>query len=446
MRRHAPHPAPRTARALLALAAVLVAGGPARAQTVAPGGAPAAPVAQDEVPCTALRSALHGVVLLGARLESVGGPPCGVMTEYRDWMERSDGLLAVGRPRAARFTGREWDFASGAIRLGAPDWFVLIRGDSLSYAPLGRPRRLHLTAFAAEPSRAPAKLGSWYVLVDEDSAAMRQFRTPLSARRLHSVVDDRGSLVYATAGVQVDGARVRAQLAEARALRSALGFTDPLPLARYIVGPARDTTLAILGVLEMQRPLFAMMVNPPLAVFAPLTAERGLDRHELVHVATFGRRDVVPGSVGEAFAMHHGGSHGRPFGDSFCANKTIRALGALSAAQLDSALAGRWWDDPRADVAGYALGHAIGWFIAQRSDSAWIFANGEPARDNDAIGFLATRSGIARAEAMARITETFDRRRLECSALPGPTTATSPSPARATPPSGAAAAPARAPR
>lgn len=396
----------------------------------APAGAQAPAVAPEtEVPCTAMRSALHGVVLLGARLRQSGGPPCDLMVEYRDWMESSDALVGTRRPRDARFSGREWDFAAGAMRLGAPDYFVLIRGDSVTYAPLGRPRRLHLTAFAAAPAEAPTRLGSWYVLVDEDSAATRLFRSPVTGRRLHQVLEDRGSIVYAVGGVSVDGARVRAQLAEARALRAALGFPGELPVARYIVGPARDTTLTVLGVVQMDRPLFAMMVSPPLAVFAPLSAARGLDAHELVHVATFGRRDVVPGAVGEAFAMHHGGSHGRTFGEAFCANRTIRALDSLNAAQLDSALSGRWWNDRRADVAGFALGHAIGWFIAQRGDSAWIFAEGEPARDPDAIAFLAGRSGMERAEAMARIAETFEDRQRTCPP-PGPT-----------PPSGAAAAP-----
>ena len=92
----------------------------------------------------------------------------------------------------------------------------------------------------------------------------------------------------------------------------------------------------------------------------------------------------------------------------------LRGLPPLDAAQLDSALAGRWWDDARADVAGFTLGHAIGWFIAQRGDSAWIFADGEPATDNDAIGFLAARTGIARHVAMATIVETMAARRDAC--------------------------------
>ncbi len=424
-----------------AFALCLLASG-AWAQTPGTTAAAASP-AQTEVPCTALRSTLHGVVLLGARLESVGGPPCGIMVEYRDWMERSDALLDERRPRDARFTGREWDFAAGAMRMGAPDWFVLIRGDSLTYAAMGRPRQLHLTAYAAEPEQPPTRLGSWFVLVDEDSVAPRLFRSPVAARRLHPVIEDRGSLVYAVGGVQVDGARVRAQFAEARALRAALGFDDALPLARYILGPARDTTLATLGVRQMDRPLFAMMVFPPLAVFSPLSALGGLDAHEIVHVATFGRRDVIPGPVGEAFAMHHGGSHGKSFGESFCGNRTVLALDRLSVAQLDSALSGQWWNDPRADIAGYALGHAIGWFIAQRGDSAWIFADGEPAKSADAIAFLSARSGIAREEAMARIAEGFEERRRACPAAarstPRPTpTATMP----ASRPSAAAAAPA----
>lgn len=417
---------PLVVLAFLSLAFLSLAVARARAQAPSASAAAATP-ALDEVPCTALRSALHGVVLLGTRLETVGGPPCGIMVEYRDWMERSDELLGARRPRDARFTGREWDFAAGAMRLGAPDWFVLIRGDSLSHAAFGRPRRLHLTAFASEPAQAPTRLGSWFVLVDEDSVAPRLFRSPVTSRRLHQVIEDRGSLVYAVGGVQVDGARVRAQFAEARALRAALGFTDLLPIARFVIGPAHDTTLAVLGVLQMDRPLFAMMVYPPLAVFAPVSAMKGLDAHEIVHVATFGRRDVIPGAVGEAFAMHHGGSHGRPFAESFCSNRTIRGVGALSMAQLDSALSGQWWNDRRADVAGFALGHAIGWFIAQRGDSAWIFAAGEPATNHDAIAFLAVRSGIARDSAMARITEGFEARRVACPTLP----------------SGAAGAPAR---
>lgn len=398
---------------------------------------------QEEVPCTAMRSALHGVVLLGARLPAAGGPSCDLMVEYRDWMERSDDLLGARRARDARFTGREWDFAAGAMRLGAPDWFVLIRGDSLTFAAPGRPRRLHLTAFAAEPGAAPSRLGSWYVLVDEDSVATRAFRSPVTGRRLHQVLEDRGSLVYAVGGVAVDAPRIRAQFAEMRALRTALGFTDPLPLARYVIAPARDTTLSVLGVLQMDRPLFAMMVFPPLAVFAPLSAQGGLDAHEVVHVATFGRRDVIPGTVGEAFAMHHGGSHGRSFAESFCANRTIRALGALTAAQLDSALGGQWWDDARADVAGFALGHAIGWFIAQRGDSAWIFADGEPARNTDAIAFLSTRSGIPRDTAMARLVEGFAARRLACPVSSSPGAVTAPG-AVAIPPSATARAPGRA--
>jgi len=396
----------------------------------------------DEVPCTALRSSLHGVVLLGARTELTGGPPCALMQEYGDWLERSDALLTSARVRDARFSGREWDFAAGAMRLGAPDYFVLIRGDSLAYSPPGRPRRLHLSAFAAEPSQAPTRLGSWYVMVDEDSAAMRLFRSPVTEKRLHQVLEDRGSIVYAVSSVTINAAHVRSQLAEARALRAALGITEPLPRTRFIVGPARDTTLSVLGVREMWRPLFAMTVFPPLAVFAPLTARNGLDPHELVHVATFGRRDVVPASVGEAFAMHHGGSHGRDFSDAFCANRTIRALDSLTVAQLDSALDGLWWDDPRADVTGFALGHAMGWFLAQRGDSSWVFADGEPAKDNDAIAFLAARSGLARETAMAAIVEGFGRRRASCAPQAGARIA---APAASTSrPSGVAGVPGRA--
>lgn len=112
--------------------------------------------------------------------------------------------------------------------------------------------------------------------------------------------------------------------------------------------------------------------------------------------------------------MHHGGSHERPFAEAFCESKVLRALPPLDAAHLDSALAGQWWNEARADVAGFTLGHAIGWFIAQRGDSAWIFAEGEQAKDNDAIGFLAARSGIVRAEAIARIVEGIAARRAAC--------------------------------
>lgn len=368
----------------------------------------------DEVPCTAVRSALHGVIVIGARVPAAGGPSCAVMQQYAQWLEDSDSLLTARPARDARFTGREWDYASGAMRLGAPRYFVLIRGDSLTPNAPGRQGRLHLTAFAAEPAESPSELGSWFVLVDEDSTSSRMFRSPVTARRLHPVLEDGGQLVYAIGGVQLDGPRVRAQLAEARALRRALGFTDAMPRARFVVGPARDTTLAMLGVTRMDRPLFAMMVSPPLAVFAPLSASRGLDAHELVHVATFGRRDMIPGSVGEAFALHHGGSHGRPFAEDFCASTVLRALPPIDVAQLDSALAGHWWNDARADLAGFALGHAIGQFIAERGDSAWIFAEGEVARDNDAIGFLSARAGIARDRAMQRIVAGLAARRAAC--------------------------------
>jgi hypothetical protein len=419
------------------LIALGIATGPAwRATRVLAAQTTVAPRASDrdapaEVPCTQLRSAMHGVMLIGARLQGVGGPACEVMREYADWLQRSDTLLTSRRRGDARFTGREWDFATGAMRLGAPRDFFLIRGDSLSVATPGRPRRLFLSAFAADSGALPSALGAWFVLVDEDSASTRMFRSPVSARRIHPVLTDGNSLVYALGGVQVDGTRVRAQLAGARALRRALGFDDPLPPARFIVGPARDSTLAMLGVIAMERPLFAMMVSPPLAVFAPLPATGGLDPHELVHVATIGRRDVVPGSVGEAFAMHHGGSHGRTFAEAFCSSGLLRTLPPLDATRLDSALAGQWWNDFRSDVAGYALGHAMGWFIESRGDSAWIFAEGEPVRDNDAIGFLAARAGISRDSAMARIVPSFAARRAACPPVPP-----------ASPPSGAAVVPA----
>ena len=109
--------------------------------------------------------------------------------------------------------------------------------------------------------------------------------------------------------------------------------------------------------------------------------------------------------------------------------------------QLDSALAGQWWDDPRADVAGFALGHAVGWFIAQRGDSAWIFADGEPARSTDAIAFLSARSGIPRDTAMARLAEGLEARRLACPE-PTPPGAGAVPRAPANPPSATARAPA----
>ena len=370
----------------------------------------------DEVPCTAVRSTLHGVILIGARVPAAGGPSCDVMQQYAQWLEESDSLLTARPARDARFTGREWDFASGAMRLGAPRHFMLFRGDSLTHAAPGRPARLYLTAYAAAAEELPSELGSWFVLVDQDSTSSRMFRSPVTARRMHPVLEEGGHLVYAIGGAQIDGPRVRAQLAEAMRLRRALGFTDAMPRARFVVGPARDTTLAMLGVTRMDRPLFAMMVSPPLAVFAPLSAARGLDDHELVHVATFGRRDMIPGSIGEAFALHHGGSHGRPFAEDFCASAVLRAMPPIDAAQLDSALAGHWWNDPRADLAGFALGHGIGWFIAERGDSAWIFAEGEVARDDDAITFLASRAGIARDRAMQEIVAGLAARRAACPA------------------------------
>ena len=428
-------------RLLLAALALAVAPGarvtpPLLAQAV--GGA--APDAPAELPCTAVRSILHGVILIGARVRMAGGPDCDVMQLYAQWLEASDTLDTAPPEREARFTGREWDYASGAMRLGAPRHFVLIRGDSLTVAAPGRPARLHLTAFAAGTDERPRELGSWFVLTDADSTSSRLFRSPVTARRLHAVLEQDGSLVYVLGGVQVDGAHVRAQLTAARALRRALGFAEPMPRARFVVGPSGDSSLAMLGVVRMAHPLFAMTVSPPLAVFAPLTPTRGLDSHELVHVATMGRRGVVPASVGEAFALHHGGSHERPFAESVCASMMLRGLPPLDAVQLDSALAGRWWDDARSDVAGFALGHAIGWFIAQRGDSAWIFAEGEPAKDNDAIGFLAARAGMAREVAMALVVETLAARRAACPAA-SPAASPSASPA-ASPPSGAAAAPA----
>ena len=140
--------------------------------------------APTELPCTAVRSILHGVILIGTRLITAGGPTCDVMRLYAQWLERSDTLDLGRQGRDARFTGREWDFASGAMRLGAPRYFVLIRGDSLTYAAPGRPARLHLTAFAAEPEERPRELGSWFVLTDEDSTSSRMFRSPVTAHRL----------------------------------------------------------------------------------------------------------------------------------------------------------------------------------------------------------------------------------------------------------------------
>ncbi len=392
-----------------------------------------------EAPCTAIHSALHGDVLIGVRTEAVGGPPCAVLREYADWLQRSDALLDRPASRTARLSGREWDFASGALRFGAPRDFVLFRGDSLRRGPAGFPSTLHLTAFAAGADEPPRELGTWYVLVDEDSTSRHLFRSPLTARRPHAVLEDGGSVVYTTAGVSIDAAHVRRQLAEARALRRALGFTGPLPAARFVIGDPRDTTLTMLGVRRMARPLYAMMVAPPLAVFAPLSTARGLDAHELTHVATVGRRDAVPPSVGEGFAMHHGGSHGRPFDAAVCASARLRALPDLGAAELDSALSGAWWDDPRADVAGFALGHAVRWFIAQRGDSAWLFAEDATPPEPDALTFLARRAGIPRDSAMAALVAGFAARRAACAAPPA-------RPAPVTPPSAAAGAPGRASR
>ena len=395
------------------------------------------PSAADELPCTVLDSRMHGTIVIGARLAAEGGPDCALMLEYADWLRRSDTLLVLDPPRKARFTGREWDFALGAVRFGAPRHFVRVRGDSLRLTPDGRASVLHLSAVAAEAEGPLRDLGAWYVLVDVDSLGPRAFRSAVTARRPHPVLSDDGSVVYATTGVRIDPARVRAQLAEARALREALGLPGAMPAARFVVGDPTDTTLTMLGVRRMPRPLLAMMVAPPLAVFAPLSATRGLDAHELVHAATIGRRGAVPPSVGEGFAMHHGGSHGRPFGAAVCASETLRSLPPLGPAELDSAFAGAWWEGARADVSGFALGHAIGWFIAQRGDSAWMFADGPPIAEDDAVGFLAARAGLPRDTALARIAESFAARRAGCPApaLPVPT-----------PPSAAAAAPARASR
>jgi hypothetical protein len=380
--------------------------------------APAAAPAQ-EVPCSVLRSAAHGVLVLGARDRGVGGPGCAIMNEYRDWLARTDDLLTAGP--ASRFTGREWDFASGAMRIGVPREFVLLRGDSLSPPRRDGTRRLHLTALVSDAVTPAVEVGSWHVLVDVDSASVRLFRSAVTERGLRVALRARSGTVWATRGVAVDGRRVRAQLAAARALRASLGFDDPLPPAHFIVGPAHDTTLAVLGITSRRRPLFAMMVHPPLAVFAPVGADGGLDAHELVHVATMGRREAVPPSVGEAYALHAAGSHGRPFAEAVCASRILGALPPLGAAQVDSALRGRWWDDDRADVAGFAMGHAIGWFIAARGDSAWIFADGPRAPDGDLLTFLGARAGIAREAALAAVTDGLAARRAACAGATPPT-------------------------
>lgn len=382
-----------------------------------------APGGEAQVPCSVLRSAAHGVILLGARVQSSGGPPCALMDEYRDWLQRSDTLVLGRARRREGFTGREWDYASGAIRIGTPSFFVLIRGDSLSPARAGRPRRLHLTAFAAEDGSPIDTVGSWFVLVDEDSAAPRLFRPAFTARRPRRVLEERGTRVLALPGVRTVEAHIRAQLAAAQALRAALGFDDELPAAHIVLGPAGDSTLAMLGVVTKHRALYAMTVFPPLATFAPVTHDGGVDAHELVHLATFGRREVIPGAVAEAFAMHHGGSHGRPFAAAFCASRAFDGLPPLGPAALDSAMLGRWWHDARADVGGFALGHAMGWFLAARADSAWVFADGEPARDNDAVGFLARRAGIPRDSALQEVARTLDERRRACAPASPPAAA-----------------------
>lgn len=397
------------ARRAIAWAAACLATGPMAPPARAQSGSPAA-----EVPCTVLRSAAHGVVLLGARVELQGGPPCALMLEYRDWLQRSDALVLGTPRRGAPFTGHEWDFAAGAVRLGAPAFFTLIRGDSLSALRPGRPRRLHLTAFAAGENEPVELLGSWYVLVEQDSGAPRLFRSAFTRRRPRRVLEDRGVRVLALPGVDTDPARIRRQIADAAALRAALGFDGPLPEAHVVLGARTDTTLSMLGVLTKHRTLYAMTVFPPLVVFGPVTAEGGIDAHELVHLATFGRRDVIPAGVGEAYAMHHGGSHGRPFQAALCASQAIAALPPLTAAGLDSALAGRWWHETRGDVAGFALGHAMGWFLTQHADSAWVFAVGEPSADGDALGFLARRTGIPRDSALSAVAAGLEARRATC--------------------------------
>ena len=438
----------RGARAMLLACTALALGQPLRAQppnkTVPAADAPR----ETEVPCSVLRSVAHGVIILGVRERSAGGPPCGIMNEYGAWLGRSDSLLIGRRAQRERdqrrVTGREWDFASGAMRVGAPTFFVLVRGDSLGPARRGHPRRLHLTAFTADETSPPVLAGSWYVLVDEDSNAVRMFRSAVAERSLHVALRNRSGTVLTTPGVSIDSRRVLEQLAKAQALRTALGFGDRLPAAQFIVGPPRDTTLAMLGVGTRRRSLFAMMVYPPLIVFAPLSAERGLDAHELVHVATFGRRTVVPGPVGEAYAMHVGGSHGRSFDEAFCRSTLFDSLPPLSAAQVDSATRGQWWNDLRADASGFVLGHAIGWFIAQRGDSAWIFADGPPTADNDALGFLSRRSGIALEAALDQIATTLSARQAECARQePSPPPVVPPSRnSPVSPPSAGAGAPA----
>lgn len=426
----------------LALAAILAAAAPSRAagQVPGPGSRPVDRSGReqpDEVPCSVVRSAAHGVLLIGARARRVGGPACDLMGEYGDWLLRTDSLLGTPpsrRPR--RFTGREWDYASGAMRIGVPSAFVLLRGDSVSFADARGTRRLYLTAIAGDGGSAPEEVGSWHVLVDQDSSALRLFRSAITERGLRVVLSGKWGVAWATRNVTVDPRRVRSQLDAAARLRAALGFEDRMPPVQFIIGPPTDTTLAMLGVAARGRALYAMMVHPPLAVFAPRAADGGIDAHELVHVATMGRRGVVPGAVGEAYAMHAGGSHGRRFAEAFCASEVFDSLPPLGAAELDSAMAGLWWNDARADIAGFALGHAIGWFIATRGDSAWIFADGERAASEDALGFLAGRAGMVRDLALIEVTRSFAARRASCPAggRPAGPSASRPSAAPAAPP------------
>lgn len=385
----------------------------------------------DEVPCTVVRSIAHGVLVIGARARRVGGPDCALMGEYGQWLLRTDSLLGAPPARGRRrFTGREWDYASGAMRIGVPSAFVLLRGDSVSFADARGTRRLYLTAIAGDGLSAPEEVGSWLVMVDQDSSSLRLFRSVITERGLRVVLSGQWGVAWATRGVTVDARRVRSQLADAARLRRALGFDDAMPPAQFIIGPTKDTTLAMLGVAARGRALYAMMVRPPLAVFAPRAADGGIDAHELIHVATMGRRSMIPGSVGEAYAMHAGGSHGRSFARAVCASRLLDSLPPLDAAELDSAMSGRWWNDLRADVGGFALGHAIGWFIATRGDSAWIFAEGDPVRDDDALGFLSRRAEVAREFALDEVTRGFAARRAAC----GPASPPAAAPAAPRPP------------
>lgn len=250
-------------------------------------------------------------MLIGARLPIVGGPACGVMREYADWLQRSDTLLTSRRSADARFTGLEWDFAIGAMRLGAPRDFFLIRGDSLSATTPGRPRRLFLSAFAA------------------DSGALH--RRPRARLHARDARRDR----HGTAALRDDG------LAAARRLRAA---------ARH-----RRTRSTRTRARRDDRP----------------TRRRAWERWRGVRNAS------------------------RRLARAYVRRCVLRE---------------------RAEA---------------RGDSAWILAEGDPVRDNDAIGFLAARAGLSRESALARIVTSFAARRTAC-----------PPVAPASPPSGAVGVPA----